>query len=106
MEKIKKCVMDLKKRTKPGETIADTLKCNMEADHFPPSLSPNEKTNDVCYAIIDKDVISTAYTDLTGRFPMRSSRDNEYIMVAYHYDANLIYGNAIKNRKANTLTAA
>ena len=78
----------------------------MDTDHFPPSPLPNAKTNNVCYAIIDKDEISTAYTDLTGRFPMRSSRGNEYIMVAYHYDANLIYGKAIKNRKAPTLTAA
>ena len=106
MAKIKKHLMDLQKRTKPGQTITDTLNTDMDTDHFPPSPLPNAKTNNVCYAIIDKDEISTAYTDLTGRFPMRSSRGNEYIMVAYHYDANLIYGKAIKNRKAPTLTAA
>ena len=106
MEKIKKRITELQKRTKPGQTIADTLKQDINEDHFPPSPTPNVKTNNVCYAIIDKEEISTAYTDLTGRFPMRSSQGNQYVMVAYHYDANLIYGKAIKDRKAATLTDA
>ena len=37
---------------------------------------------------------------------MRSSQGNQYILVGYHFDANCIYGKAIKNRTATTLTAA
>lgn len=31
-----------------------------------------------------------SYIDLTDRFPYISSRENEYILVAYHYDDNTI----------------
>lgn len=31
-----------------------------------------------------------SYSDLTGRFPIPSSRGNEYILVAYDYDLNAI----------------
>ena len=48
----------------------------------------------------------TTHTDLSGRFPMRSSRGDQYILVGYHYDGNCIYGKAVKDRKAATLTAA
>ena len=60
----------------------------------------------MAYVIINKNDICTAYTDLTGRFPMRSSRGNQYILVGYHYDGNCIYGTSIKDRKASTLTTA
>ena len=60
----------------------------------------------MAYVIINKNDICTAYTDLTGRFPMRSSRGNQYILLKYHYDGNCIYGTAIKDRKASTLTTA
>ena len=44
--------------------------------------------------------------DLTGRFPYCSSRGNEYILIAYHYDSNAILGLPIRNRQAATITAA
>ena len=75
-------------------------------DSFSPSPVPNIKSNDIAYAIIDKNDICTAYADLTGRFPMRFSRGNHQILVGYHFDGNCIYGKAVKDRKAATLTAA
>ena len=78
----------------------------LKNDSLPTSDSPNVKTNEVAYEIINKTAICTAYTDLTGRFPMRSSRGNQYIMVGYHYDGNCILGKVIKDRKSSTLTAA
>ena len=68
----------------------------LEEDNFPTSPIPNIKSNDVAYMLIDRKELSTAYTDLTGRFPMRSSRGNQYILIGYHYDANCIHGIAIK----------
>ena len=47
-------------------------------------------TNDVAYSIVYITPKNVAYTDLTGRFPYRSSRGNEYILVLYHYDGNAI----------------
>ena len=44
--------------------------------------------------------------DTTGRFPQRSSRGHEYILVGYHYDSNLIYGIPLKNRKGITFSEA
>ena len=42
--------------------------------------------------------------DLTGRFPYKSAHGNQYILVAYHYDANAILAQPIKNREAATIT--
>ena len=78
----------------------------LDEDNFPASPIPNIKSNDVAYMLIDRKELNTAYIDLTGRFPMRSSRGNQYILIGYHYDANCIHGIAIKNRKSATLTAA
>ena len=71
---------------------------------FPTSDSPNVKTRDVCYTIVQMDD-TKAYLDLTGKFPFQSSRGNNYILVAYHHDANAILAEAIKNRGAETITA-
>ena len=38
-----------------------------------------------------------------GRFPYQSSRDNEYVLIAYHVDSNTIIDTPVKNRQANTL---
>ena len=74
-------------------------------DFFPESPSPNIKTNEVVYAIVDKTRYTLGYQDLTGRFPVRSSQGNEYILVGYHYDANYIMGVPLKNRTAKEITA-
>ena len=86
-------------------SLTQVLQQEILQDAFPTSDTPNVKTHEVVYAVIqDSDV--TAYTDLTGRFPYRSSRGNEYILVGYHYDANSILVQALRNREAQTLTAA
>ena len=38
------------------------------------------------------------YTDQTGRFPVRSSTGNQYIMILYDYDSNAIMSEALKTR--------
>ena len=65
-------------------------------DMYPSSDHPNIKSNDAIYSISSKD--HKAFMDLTGRFPHCSSRGNEYILVAYHYDSNAILGLPLKNR--------
>ena len=43
---------------------------------------------------------------MTGRFPYRSQKGNQYILIAYHEDANLIYGQALKNRESASIVRA
>ena len=86
--------------------MEDVQRKDMDDDSFPSPDEDNTKCNDVAYMVIDKDDLCTAYSDLTGRFPYKSRQGNEYILIAYHYDANFIYGMPIKNRKATTLATA
>ena len=44
--------------------------------------------------------------DLTGRFPHKSSRGNEYFFVLYDYDTNAILFDSLKNRQAKEITKA
>ena len=41
--------------------------------------------------------------DLTGCFLKKSSRGNECILVACHYDSNYIHGNLLKDRKGHAI---
>ena len=97
MEAIRAHYAKLKAIKKPGQSIQDVLLQELDNDSFPTSQNPNVKTNNVAYMIIDQDELSTAYTDLVGQFPCRSSSGNNYMMVAYHYDGNYIVGRALKN---------
>ena len=104
MDKLRERLKRMKARTTKEKTLEEVFIEELDEDSFPQSPVPNIKTNDVAYILVNKNELSTAYTDLTGRFPMRSSRGNQYILIGYHYDANCIYGIAIKDRTAATLT--
>ena len=95
----------MKAKKKLGQSIQEVLQQELDDNSFPTSPTPNLKTNDVAYMVIDKNEIGTAYIDLTGRFPCRSSSGNEYVLVAYHYDGNCIVGRTLKNRRKETITA-
>ena len=44
-----------------------------------------------------------SYIDQTGKFPFRSSRGYEYVMVMYDYDSNAVLARLFKTRKAKEL---
>ena len=46
---------------------------------------------------------SRVYSDLCGGFPIQSSRGNNYIIVAYHYDADTILLHTVKNLNTASL---
>ena len=71
----------------------------MDEDSFPVSPSPNIKTHDVAYMIINREDISVVYTDIVRRFSCKSSHGNEYILVAYYYDGNCIIADVLKIEK-------
>jgi hypothetical protein len=60
--------------------------------------SPNVKTFEACAHIVPFIAKNTAYHDLTGRFPHRSSRGNEYLLIVYDYDSNSILHFALRNK--------
>ena len=86
-------------------------KANLEAlpqneDMFPIQPQPPVKKYEVIYSLATPPGETVAYTDLTGHFPYTSSRGNQYVMVAYHYDANAILVQPVKNRNKQTLVNA
>jgi hypothetical protein len=46
------------------------------------------------------------YTNLTGKFPVRSSKGNYYVMVCYVYDCNYVKGIPMKSRSASERVTA
>jgi hypothetical protein len=61
-------------------------------------VGTGEKTNLVYAVFIDQGQL---YTDLTGRFSVRSSKGNWYVMIVYSYDCNYIKPVAMKSRSAS-----
>jgi Reverse transcriptase (RNA-dependent DNA polymerase) len=58
-----------------------------------------------CYLAISEPR-NLVYSDQTGRFPIPSSTGNNYLMIAYDYDSNMILLRPMKDRSAASLTAA
>ena len=56
--------------------------------------------------LFEKSQVMKSYSDQTGRFPVPSSRGNNYIFVLYHYDTNTIHAVAIPNRQAASIRNA
>ena len=74
-------------------------------DNFP-CIDSQKKINSICFIIINVLDVVVRYINLTSRFPQRSSRVNEYVLVRYNYNANYIRAELIKNRKGVTITKA
>ena len=67
----------------------------------------NARTNNVILKTIDLDKpTGKVATDQTGRFPVKSSRGNQYLMVAYVHNANAILAIPVKNRSEQSLIDA
>ena len=89
----------------PSSLSSDPIINDDNADLHPSSDSPNISSNCTIYNIIENSPTGLGYTDLTGRFPYRSAQGNQYILVAYNYDANSIHAVPIKNREGPTIVA-
>jgi hypothetical protein len=73
-----------------------------DKDMYP--VGSEERTHH-CYAAI-VDPSGQIYTDLTGRFLLPSSTGNNYMLVLYDYDSNMIWAEPIKNRTAPVILNA
>ena len=79
------------------------IKHSSDENFFP---LKEKKTHDVIYAITSYQEKEVAAADLTGRFPYTSSRGNQYVMIMYHYDPNVIWGIPLKSRNAIDIVEA
>ena len=64
-----------------------------EHDQFP-QATKSENTNLVFFKTVD--LSGKFFTDQTGRLPVTSSKDNKYILVAYHFGSNTIHAEPLK----------
>ena len=96
--------------TKPLDNLQEALDAFTEEEKITLALSPSEQIHLVFMTIWDEKSISpiksTIATDQTGRFPNKSNRGNEYIMILYDFDSNSILAEATKNRTSQELTRA
>ena len=102
LENIKRNIQLIKKSATGDKTLKELL----HQECFPLSTTPNIKTHDVIYALVEHNKDNMGYFYLTGRSLFRSARGNQYIVVAYHYNANNIDAVAIQNREAPSITKA
>jgi hypothetical protein len=68
------------------------------ADSPTPDTDMGSKTHLIYAVVADQGQL---YTDLTGKFPVRSSKGNSYVMVCYVYDCNYDKVIPIKSRSAS-----
>ena len=87
------------------KNIHSTRKPDTEAE-VDIDLHPPQEINAVCelycFSALADTIEGTIYSDLTGKFPVRSYKRNQYIFVAYVYDANAILIRPMPNRKTTT----
>ena len=88
--------------TKIISTTAAAANISNNTDHFPPFDSSYIKNHNVCYSLFP--TTERGFMDITGGFPYKSSRGNEYIVIAYHFDSNTILRVPLKSRQAKTIT--
>jgi hypothetical protein len=78
------------------QKIRSTSKAPIEKQQ-PPDTDLGTKTHLVYAVVVDQGQL---YTDLTGKFPVRSSKGNSYVMLCYIYDCNYIKVVPMKSRSA------
>ena len=71
-----------------------------------PLQTPNNlKTHEIMCNVVELPK-GKIFTDQTGRFPVQSSKGNNYVFVLYDFDSNAILTEPIKNRKGASLIHA
>ena len=63
-----------------------------------PQYDVTAPTEIFCFAALADQIKGKIYTDLPGRFPLRSYRNNQYIFLAIVYDLNAIIVRPMKTR--------
>jgi hypothetical protein len=79
------------------QNIRSTSKAPIEKQQTP-DTDLGTKTHLVYAVVVDQGQL---YTNLTGKFPVRSSKGNSYVMVCYIYDCNYVKVIPMKSRSAS-----
>jgi hypothetical protein len=79
------------------QNIRSTSKAPIDKQQ-PPYADLGTKTHLVYAVVVDQGQL---YTDLTGKFPVQSSKGNSYVMVCYIYDCNYVKVIPMKSRSAS-----
>jgi hypothetical protein len=79
------------------QNIRSTSKATIEKQPTP-DTDLGTKTHLVYAVVVDQGQL---YIDLTGKFPVRSSKGNSYVMVCYVYDCNYVKVIPMKSRSAS-----
>ena len=82
------------------KTTIDTIR----NDFFPQPTSPNIRSHNTMSLVIPFSAKEISYGDITGSFPFKSSRGNQYIYLLYDYDSNAIFVEPMKTRQAQEIT--
>jgi hypothetical protein len=78
------------------QNIRSTSKASTEKQQ-PPDTDLGAKTHLMYAVVVDQGQL---YTNLTGKFPVRSSKGNSYVMLCYIYDCNYVKVIPMKSRYA------
>ena len=62
--------------------------------------SPTQESKTQDFFLVATKESGKTYSDLTGRYPIISSRRNQYISICYNYDTNGIQATPTKTRNA------
>jgi hypothetical protein len=79
------------------QNIRSTSKASFEKQKSPDTDLGTR--NHLVYAVVAAQ--AQLYTDLTGKFPVRSSKGSSYVMLCYIYDCNYIKVVPMKSRSAS-----
>jgi hypothetical protein len=79
------------------QNIQSTSKAHIEKQQTP-DTELGTKTHLLYAVVVDQGQL---YTNLTGKFPVRSSKGNSYVMVCYIYDCNYVKVIPMKSRSAS-----
>jgi hypothetical protein len=71
---------------------------------FPTAPSPTEVPSNQVFITVHP--LSRLYTDDTGRFPVRACSGNQYVMITFYTDGNLILQQAFKSKSDRHCSAA
>ena len=91
-------------KPKPVSTAKIKEPTECDSDEASAKWTPPVRTNKVICAVTP--ATDKIYSDLTGQFPVQSSLGNKYILIMYHYDANAIIAEPLKDRTAQSIANA
>jgi hypothetical protein len=88
--------------TKPKKPISNA---NTAPNNNKDLTIPTAKEHDIFIKVylVEEEANNTGYTNQPGRFPKKSSKGNQYILVLSHPDSNTILQAAMKNRMSGEM---